>query len=63
VEILRMQACNGKIRSVEAIPGMVHKGEWWGGWWTQLWYIVRTFVNATMYSQYNNNKKWKTKKK
>jgi hypothetical protein len=21
------------------------------------WYIVRTFVNVTMYSQYNNNKK------
>jgi hypothetical protein len=22
----------------------------------QLWYIVRTFINSTLYSQYNNNK-------
>jgi hypothetical protein len=30
--------------------------------WIQLWYIVRTFVNVTMYPQYNNNlkkKSWK----
>jgi hypothetical protein len=31
-----------------------NKEEWWGGW-IQIWYIVRTFVNVTMYSQYNNN--------
>jgi hypothetical protein len=33
--------------------------------WIQLWYIVRSFVNATMYPQYNNNmiKKRQNKKK
>jgi hypothetical protein len=34
------------------------KGEWWRGWiqmW-YIWYIVRTFVNATMYPQHNNKK-------
>jgi hypothetical protein len=34
------------------------KGEWWRGW-IQLWHIVRTFVNVTMHSQYNHNKKKK----
>jgi hypothetical protein len=28
-----------------------NKGEWWRGW-IQLWYTVRTFVNAP---QYNSN--------
>jgi hypothetical protein len=31
--------------------GREDKGEWWRGWiqvWC-IWYIVRTFVNATMY--------------
>jgi hypothetical protein len=45
---------NGKMISVENIPGM-GRGEderkWWRRW-IQVWYIqyiVRTFVNATMY--------------
>jgi hypothetical protein len=55
---------NGKMRSVETIPGIGgrgNKGEWQRGW-MQLWYILRTFVNVTMYSQYKNNKKerWKS---
>jgi hypothetical protein len=29
------------------------KVEGWRGW-ILLWYIVRTFVNVTMYTQYNN---------
>jgi hypothetical protein len=37
------------------------KGESWRGW-VQLWYIVRYFVNVTMYSQYNNNNNNKRKK-
>jgi hypothetical protein len=54
------------------------KGEWWWWWggWIQLWYIwyiVRTFINATVYSypgqQLEKNVKpylknhWKKKKK
>jgi hypothetical protein len=27
-----------------------------GRGWIQLWYIVRTFINVTMYPQFNNNK-------
>jgi hypothetical protein len=44
---------NAKIIPFETIPGMggrVDKGEWRR--WTQIWYIwyiVRTFINATMY--------------
>jgi hypothetical protein len=36
---------------VETIPEVGGEGdrkEWWRGW-IQLWYIVRTFVNVTMY--------------
>jgi hypothetical protein len=48
---------NGKMRSVESIPGVrgeENNEEWW--WeWIQLWDIVKTFVNTTMYSQYSNN--------
>jgi hypothetical protein len=39
------------MRHDETILGMKggrDKGEWWKGW-IQLSYIVRTFVNATMY--------------
>jgi hypothetical protein len=42
------------MRPVETIPGMgggKNKGEWWKGWiqvW-YIWYIVRTFANATVY--------------
>jgi hypothetical protein len=52
---------NGKMRPAETIPGMGEeedKGEWWRGW-IQVWdicYIVRTFLNATMYPQHNNKK-------
>jgi hypothetical protein len=44
---------NGKIRPVETIPGM--GGEWWKGS-IQQWSIVRTFVNITVYPQYNSMK-------
>jgi hypothetical protein len=33
--------------------GRGDKGEWWQGW-IYLRYIVSTFVNVTMYTQYNN---------
>jgi hypothetical protein len=34
---------------VETIPRMgVDKEEWWRGW-IQVWYTVRTSVNATIY--------------
>jgi hypothetical protein len=52
----------GKMLTVETIPGMEGRGdkrEWWRGWiqvWYS-WYIVRTFVNATMCSSQRNNKK------
>jgi hypothetical protein len=36
------------------------EGEWRG--WIQLWHIVRTFVNVTMYPQHNNKRKKCTKK-
>jgi hypothetical protein len=38
------------MRHVETISGMEEggKGQWWGVW-IQLWYIVRNFVNVTMY--------------
>jgi hypothetical protein len=39
---------------VETIPGMGGGGEGWKVW-IQQWYIVRTFVNVTMYHQYNNS--------
>jgi hypothetical protein len=54
---------------VETIPGMggrEDKGEWWKRW-IQLWYIqyiVRTFVNATIYphpAQHKGKTKTKTK--
>jgi hypothetical protein len=47
---------NGKMRPVETIPGMGEgdKGEWWG--WIQTWSIINTFLNFTMYPQYNNKK-------
>jgi hypothetical protein len=45
---------NEKMRPVKTIPGIGGgveiKGQWWNGW-IQLWYIVRTFVNVTMYPQ------------
>jgi hypothetical protein len=39
----------GKIIPVETIPGMREIKENGRGGWIQVWYIVRTFVNATMY--------------
>jgi hypothetical protein len=53
---------NGKMIPVETVPRTGagwDKGEWWRGWiqvW-HIWYIVRTFVNATTYPQHNNKKK------
>jgi hypothetical protein len=46
---------NGPMRHVETIPLMGGIKENDGRGWIQLWYIVRTFVNVTMYLQYNNN--------
>jgi hypothetical protein len=47
------------MKPVEIIPGMGGgKGEWWRGW-NHLWYILRDFVNVTMYLQYNNSKKYR----
>jgi hypothetical protein len=48
----------------EATPGIgggKNKGEWWRGWiqLEYIWYILRTFVNGTMYPQHNNFKKRK----
>jgi hypothetical protein len=54
---------NGKMRPVEIIPemgGREDKGEFRKGW---VWYIVRTFVNVTRYSQYKNNKTKKSKER
>jgi hypothetical protein len=45
---------NTKMIAVETVPGILgggDKGEQWRRWiqgW-YIWYIVRTFVNATMY--------------
>jgi hypothetical protein len=42
-----------------------NKGDWWRGWiqaW-HIWYIVRTFANATMYPKHNNKEKSKKKLK
>jgi hypothetical protein len=55
---------NGKMKLVETIPGIEErddKGEWWRRWIQALyiWYIERTFVNATMYPEHNNLKKKK----
>jgi hypothetical protein len=47
---------NGKLRPVETIPGMWEgetKDNDGGG---ELSYDIRTFINVTMYPQYNNNK-------
>jgi hypothetical protein len=44
------------MRPVETITGMgVGEIKNDGGGWIQVWCIVRTFVNVTMYPQYNNN--------
>jgi hypothetical protein len=49
---------NGKLRPVETIPGIREGGikENDRGRQIQLCYVVRTFVNVTMYPQYNDNK-------
>jgi hypothetical protein len=54
-----------KMRSVETIPGMGGKGdkvEWWRRW-IKIWYIVRAFVNATMYPSTTIKNRKKQKKK
>jgi hypothetical protein len=49
---------NPKIIAVETIPGMGGRGEWgemWRGWiqvWC-IWYIVSTFVNATIHTPHS----------
>jgi hypothetical protein len=45
---------NGKMIPVETVPeigGGRDEGEWWKGWIQvqYTWYIIRTFVNGTMY--------------
>jgi hypothetical protein len=53
---------NGKMRTIETTPGLVEKGDK-GEWWRVLiqiryiLYIVRNFVNATMFPIQHNNKK------
>jgi hypothetical protein len=44
------------MRSVGTVPGM---GGWIQVWYN--WYIVRTFVNATMYPNHQSNKNGKKK--
>jgi hypothetical protein len=44
---------NGKMRAAETNPGMGRKEENNGGGEFKLRYIVRTFVNVTMYPQFN----------
>jgi hypothetical protein len=65
VQILCAYICKWKMRPVETIPGMVRgmiKENDGGG--KRNYYIVRTFVNVTMYPQHNNNfKKEREKKK
>jgi hypothetical protein len=58
LEIFCTHVCKLKNKTCWNYPrngGRDDKGEWWRGW-IQLWYVVRTSVNVTMYSQYNNNK-------
>jgi hypothetical protein len=47
----------GKMRPVETITGIwggeIKENDGGGG--IQLWYIVRTLVNVTVYTQYHNN--------
>jgi hypothetical protein len=58
---------NRKMRPIETRMGGGDIKENDGGGWSQLWYIVRTFVNVTMYPYYNNNnnffKKCKTRER
>jgi hypothetical protein len=48
--------------SIKLLKIIKWEGEWWRGW-IQLWYVTRTSVNVTMYSQYKNKNKIKTKGK
>jgi hypothetical protein len=52
------------MRPVETVPGMggggIKKND---EEVNSTWYIVRTFVNVTMYPQHNNNRKRKKEKK
>jgi hypothetical protein len=60
VEILCTHIWKRKNKTFESIPGMGEGRESR----IQLWYIVKTFVNVTMYPQYNKNiTKRKTKTK
>jgi hypothetical protein len=57
---------NIKMFPDETVPGMGgEKGEWWWGWidvW-HIWYILRIFVNATLYTQHSRYTKKKKGKK
>jgi hypothetical protein len=46
---------NGKMRPVETVPGMGEKGEKENDRGDEFNYDIRTFVNITMYPQYNND--------
>jgi hypothetical protein len=53
------------MRPAETTPQMgveEDKGDLWKEW-IQVWCIIRTFVNVTIYSQYSNKKKVKVKKR
>jgi hypothetical protein len=63
VEMLRTYVCKWKDETCcnYSRDGVRRdKGERWRGW-IQLWCIIRTFVNVTMYPQNSNNKKKKEK--
>jgi hypothetical protein len=64
VEILRTRVWNGKeMRPVETIPGMGGGGIKENDGGSEFnWYIVRTFVNVTIYPQHNNTKKTRNEK-
>jgi hypothetical protein len=50
---------NGKMRPVETVPRVVGEEikENDGGGLIELGYIIKTFINVTMYPLYNNKKK------
>jgi hypothetical protein len=55
VEVLCIHVWKWKMRPVETIPGIGEVGKKDGGSEFQPWYIVRTFINVTMYPQYNKS--------
>jgi hypothetical protein len=58
INMVEILSINGKwelLKLFQEWGGEGEKGEQWRGF-IQLWYILRTFINVTMYPQYNNNK-------